>query len=61
MRYYVLSVILFTYAFVWVLCAAIDRGHCLAHGVAYGGTNVGLNGWCEVGGVRVPAEAIGRQ
>jgi hypothetical protein len=58
-RYYLFAAAL-AYVITLQICSNLDREHCEAHGVNYGGTSLGLDGFCEVSGVQVPAEAIGR-
>lgn len=60
MRYFYTAAALAAYTAVWAFCAQLDREHCQAHGVAYGGTSAALEGFCTVSGVKVPAELIGR-
>jgi hypothetical protein len=58
-RYHLIAAVL-AYVLIWQICANLDREHCEVYGVSYGGTSLGLDGFCEVSGVRVPAEWIGR-
>jgi len=59
-RYWVILACL-AWGCVWAFCAQLDREHCQAHGAAYGGTSASLEGFCQVSGIKVPAEAIGRK
>jgi hypothetical protein len=59
-RYTIAALAGLLYAFTYAACRGLDIDHCQVYGVAYGGTSLSLEGFCNVSGVKVPAEWIGR-
>lgn len=58
---YALFVIAMLYAVMHTAASGIDREHCQANGMAYGGTTLMLEGYCVQGTIRIPAAMVGAE
>jgi len=43
---------------IWWFSSEVDRRHCERYGVEYAGTTLGLDGYCRISGVDIPAETL---